>query len=60
MKGLVDSLLVLAKADAGRLSLEPIPFDLQDVVQDCTAMVTSTPLARKSTSPLRLPCNPWS
>ena len=45
MKGLVDSLLVLAKADAGRLSLDPISFDLQDIVHDCMTMIA--PLAQE-------------
>jgi signal transduction histidine kinase len=43
MKGLVDSLLVLAKADAGRLTLERHPLDLAQLVQECVSMVT--PLA---------------
>jgi heavy metal sensor kinase len=41
MKGLVDSLLLLAGADAGRLSLERESFDLRDVVEDCAAMVAT-------------------
>ncbi|HVX84717.1 MAG TPA: ATP-binding protein [Phycisphaerae bacterium] len=41
MKGLVDSLLLLAGADAGRLSLDHRRFDLSDVARDCTAMVAT-------------------
>ncbi|HVS72057.1 MAG TPA: ATP-binding protein [Phycisphaerae bacterium] len=41
MKGLVDSLLLLAGADAGRLSLEHQRFNLADVARDCAAMVTT-------------------
>lgn len=41
MKGLVDSLLLLAGADAGRLSLEHERFDLKDVVEDCVLMVST-------------------
>jgi heavy metal sensor kinase len=39
MKSLVDSLLLLASADAGRLTLDPQPFDLRDVVEECVALV---------------------
>jgi signal transduction histidine kinase len=39
MKGLVDSLLLLASADAGRLTLDPQVFDLRDVVEECAALV---------------------
>jgi two-component system OmpR family sensor kinase len=45
MKSLVDSLLILAKADAGRLSLERSCFDLRDVADECIAMVA--PLAEE-------------
>ncbi len=43
MKGLVESLLLLAGADAGRLSLVHERLDLRDVVEDCALMVS--PLA---------------
>jgi heavy metal sensor kinase len=39
MKGLVDSLLLLASADAGRLTLDPQPFDVRDVLEECVALV---------------------
>lgn len=39
MKSLVDSLLILAKADVGRLSLDRGLFDLSDIVRDCITMV---------------------
>jgi heavy metal sensor kinase len=45
MKGLVDSLLLLAGADAGRLSIERQQFDLRDVIDECIMMVT--PLANE-------------
>jgi heavy metal sensor kinase len=41
MKGLVDSLLLLARADAGRLTLDRQPFDLSDVVGECAALVAT-------------------
>jgi len=43
MKDLVDSLLLLAGADAGRLTLNRQLADLRGVVENCTAMVA--PLA---------------
>jgi heavy metal sensor kinase len=45
MKGLVDSLLLLAGADAGRLSIERHLFNLQNVIEECITMVT--PLANE-------------
>jgi heavy metal sensor kinase len=39
MKGLVDSLLVLAKADAGRLTLDRQHVDLATIVEDSLTMV---------------------
>jgi signal transduction histidine kinase len=45
MKSLVDSLLVLAKADAGRLTLDRHNVDLASIVDDCVAMVA--PLAQE-------------
>jgi heavy metal sensor kinase len=41
MKGLVDSLLLLARADAGRLTLEKQRFDLRDIVEESVAMASS-------------------
>ncbi len=45
MKNLVDSLLLLARADAGRLSLNRTELDLRDLVAECVEMVS--PLAAK-------------
>jgi signal transduction histidine kinase len=45
MKSLVDSLLVLAKADAGRLTLERTSFNLEDIAAECATMVA--PLAQE-------------
>jgi heavy metal sensor kinase len=49
MKGLVDSLLLLAGADAGRLSLEHERFDVKDVVEDCVMMVSTMAAERNIT-----------
>jgi two-component system OmpR family sensor kinase len=38
MKSLVESLLVLARADAGRLELHPAPFDLRPLAEECLLM----------------------
>jgi heavy metal sensor kinase len=43
MRSLVDSLLVLARADAGRLELKRERFDLAESVEECAAMLA--PLA---------------
>jgi len=43
MKGLVEQLLLLAKADAGKLPLEPHSFDLAPIVEECLELLT--PLA---------------
>jgi two-component system OmpR family sensor kinase len=40
-RSLVDALLVLARADAGRLDLKPERFDLRDAAQESLAMVES-------------------
>jgi two-component system OmpR family sensor kinase len=40
-RSLVDALLVLARADAGKLQLKVEPFDLRDAAQECLAMVAS-------------------
>ena len=39
MKSLVESLLVLARADAGRLELHPAPFELRPLAEESLAMV---------------------
>jgi two-component system, OmpR family, sensor kinase len=41
MKNLVETLLILAKIDAGRLSLEKKPFNLRDAARESVAMVES-------------------
>ena len=45
MKDLVDSLLLLAGADAGRLPLVRSQFDLRDTIEECVDMMA--PLAAK-------------
>jgi two-component system OmpR family sensor kinase len=45
MKSLVEALLVLARADAGKLELHPERFDLQEAATECAAMVA--PLAQE-------------
>jgi heavy metal sensor kinase len=45
MKHLVEQLLVLSRADAGRLELQLEPADLRHLAQDCAALVE--PLARQ-------------
>lgn len=45
MKSLVEALLVLARADAGKLELHPERFDLQETATECAAMVA--PLAQE-------------
>jgi signal transduction histidine kinase len=39
MAGLVEGLLTLARADAGKLAVQPRPLDLGGVVADCVALV---------------------
>ena len=55
MKSLVDSLLVLARADAGKLELRYESFDLRDAAEDGLAMVT--PLAQERNIKLSLDTN---
>jgi heavy metal sensor kinase len=43
MRGLVEQLLLLAKADAGKLPFEPQSFDLSPIVEECLELLT--PLA---------------
>lgn len=45
MKSLVEALLVLARADAGKLELHPERFDLREAAGECAAMVA--PLAQE-------------
>jgi heavy metal sensor kinase len=45
MRSLVDSLLTLARADAGRLELRREPFDLSELVGECQQMLA--PLAEQ-------------
>ena len=39
MKSLVESLLVLARADAGKLDLKPTRFDLKQLAEECIQLV---------------------
>jgi signal transduction histidine kinase len=48
-RSLVDTLLVLARADAGRLQLKIEPFDLRDAAEECLAMVDSRAQERNVT-----------
>jgi two-component system OmpR family sensor kinase len=48
-KSLVDALLVLARADAGKLDLKRERFDLRDAAQESLAMVESRARERKVT-----------
>jgi len=45
MRSLVESLLLLARADAGGLEMAHRPFDLGEIVQDCIALLA--PLAQQ-------------
>jgi heavy metal sensor kinase len=56
MKSLVDSLLVLARADAGTLDLKKDRVDLKDVVEDCAAMLA--PLADEKRVTVRADLHP--
>jgi heavy metal sensor kinase len=49
MKNLVDSLLLLARADAGRLTLNCCEFDLRDIVKDSLDMVAPLAAAKNVT-----------
>jgi heavy metal sensor kinase len=40
-RSLVDALLVLARADAGKLQVKVEPFDLKDAAEECLALVAS-------------------
>jgi len=56
MRSLVESLLLLARADAGGLELAPRPFDLREVVQDCVDLLT--PLAQQIGIDLQMALDP--
>jgi heavy metal sensor kinase len=56
MRSLVESLLLLARADAGGLELAPRDFDLRDVVQDCIGLLT--PLAQQGNIELQAALGP--
>jgi signal transduction histidine kinase len=56
MRPLVDSLLVLARADAGQLELQYEPCDLSAIVKDCAALVE--PLAAQRAITLQLDLQP--
>ncbi len=47
MRPLVESLLVLARGDAGKLQLRRETFDLKNTVEDCAALVESLAAERK-------------
>ncbi|MBP8304141.1 MAG: HAMP domain-containing histidine kinase [Phycisphaerae bacterium] len=48
-RSLVDALLVLARADAGRLQLKMERFDLRDAAEECLALVASRAQERNVT-----------
>jgi two-component system OmpR family sensor kinase len=48
-RSLVDALLVLARADAGKLDLQPERFDLRDAAQESLAMVEARARERQVT-----------
>jgi heavy metal sensor kinase len=52
MKSLIESLLVLARADAGRLEIKHEQFDLAQAAEDCAALVA--PLAAERRVQLKL------
>ncbi|HYU32812.1 MAG TPA: ATP-binding protein [Thermoanaerobaculia bacterium] len=52
MRSLVNDLLVLARADAGVLELEPQPFDLKSCIEECVTLVQ--PLAAERGLPIGL------
>ncbi|MCY2951056.1 MAG: ATP-binding protein [Planctomycetota bacterium] len=56
MKSLVDSLLVLARADAGKLEIKHEQFDLGQAVEDCVGLVS--PLAAEKNIQLKLDLQP--
>ena len=43
MKHLADDLLILARADAGKLDLQNVPVDLQEIASECATLIA--PLA---------------
>jgi two-component system OmpR family sensor kinase len=56
MKSLVDSLLMLARADAGKLEIRHEQFDLGQALEDCVALVS--PLAAEKNIQLKLDLQP--
>ncbi len=58
MKSLVESLLVLARADAGKLAINREHFDLKDVVEECAELVSSLAAAKKVDLKLDLQSTP--
>lgn len=53
-KSLVDALLVLARADAGKLQVKVESFDLKDAAEECLALVASRAEERHVTLETRL------
>ncbi len=47
MKSLVEQLLTLARADAYKLPLEPIDFDLSAVVEECVDLLSHLPSSQR-------------
>ncbi len=58
MKSLVESLLVLARADAGKLEIRSETFDLKQAVEDCVELVN--PLAAEKAIQINLDLRPLS
>ena len=56
MKSLVNDLLTLARADAGKLELRAEPIDLAQIAEECIALLE--PLARKHTVRILLETSP--
>jgi len=58
MKSLVESLLVLARADAGRLQLRSDDFDLADSARECVELVGQLAAARRVELKMELASTP--
>ena len=54
MKSLVEGLLVLARADAGKLEIKPAPLDLSAIIEDCAELVRPLATERKVAIDLQL------
>ena len=54
MKSLVESLLVLARADAGKLVLNPETFDLAAAAEECVALVAPRAQERNVTVEMKI------